>query len=202
MLIRLEGEYAAPPAGGFANKPHKLSLTGQVCVHVGERDEFHWSDRLQMLRANLHKIKSVKVIPLSSKHDTSELMVIRFWTSVWLEFHTSLTPVCAHTCLWFTSHKVVNLNIDLSYTHQYFTAHLWNLTDSHLPPSSTVSPDHIPSNSVTRWSSDNQGHAHLVDLHKLLFFTFLRHLLIKKLFTNYSTSWRQDLSSSLPPRWQ
>lgn len=107
------------------------------------------------------------------------VMVIRFWTSVWLEFHTSFTP---HTCLWFTSHKVVNLNMGLSHTkvyitsghyaHQYFIAHLWNLTDSHLLPSSTVPPDRIPSNSVTRWSSGNQGHAHLVDWHKLLFCTF------------------------------
>lgn len=158
--------------------PSSVSL--QACVHAGDRDEFHWSDWLQL-----------DVVSQSAENQISEshpsllqawhlwVMVIRFWTSVWLEFHTSLTPVCAHTCFRF---KAANLNTDLSHTkvyitsghyaYQYFTAHLRNLTDSHLLPSSTVPPDRIPSNSVTRWSSGNQGHAHLVDWHKLLFCSF------------------------------
>lgn len=103
--------------------------------------------------------------PLSPPSMTPLSYGHRFWTSVWLEFHTSLTPVCAHTCFQF---KAANLKMDLSHTkvyitsghyaYQYFTAHLRNLTDSHLLLSSTVPPDRIPSNSVTRWSSGNQGH--------------------------------------------
>lgn len=163
--------------GGLPTSP-KLCLTTGVCTCRRKG----WVSLIRL---------ATDVVSQSAENQISEshpsllqawhlwVMVIRFWTSVWLEFHTSLTPVCAHTCFRF---KAANLNTDLSHTkvyitsghyaYQYFTAHLRNLTDSHLLPSSTVPPDRIPSNSVTRWSSGNQGHAHLVDWHKLLFCSF------------------------------